>query len=203
MSHAGADASLVENSTIVLHAQEDQFECQDGALPFDCSEGSTPTISVTSGQLWFIYIFVRHYEEAGTLTCRMAVDGGSGAGTWGDWDVVGSWFGCVAGQVTSEVPMQSVPDREPGNITTAFNCLTGGALRPLGWVLFRVGSSGCLGIEEHEWGTGVIDCHGAFHAVPEHNRGRICVGPDGYDACEPGPVPVESGTWGQIKAQYQ
>jgi hypothetical protein len=202
MCPAGA-ALAVENTTLVLHAQPVEFECQGSVLPFDCTEGSGPTVTVTSGQLWFIYIFVRNYEEAGIVTCRMAVNGGSGVGTWGDWEVLGSSFGCLPGQIASEVPVQSVPEREPGNITTAFNCLTGGALQPLGWVLFRVGSSGCLGIEEHEWGTGVVDCHSTFHPVPGHNRGRICIGAVGHDACEPGQVPVESSTWGRIKEQYR
>jgi hypothetical protein len=191
-----------ENPTIVLHAQGGQFECQGNALPFTCTEGSIPTTSVTSGQLWFIYIFIRNYEDAGMVTCRMAVNGGSGPGTWEDWELIGHSFGCVPGQVTSEVPVQNSQEREPGNITTAFNCLTGGALQPLGWVLLRVGS-GCLGVEEHQYGTGIIDCQQMLRSVPAHDRGRICVGAGGHNACESGPVPVENETWGQIKAQYR
>jgi hypothetical protein len=91
-------------------------------------------------------------------------------------------------------------------VRTAFNCISGGDLEVLGYLLVTAGSHGCLGIEEHDMvGTGVLDCGLGIDVMPiaPQNRGRICVGAGGYNACDPRAVPVEGATWGRIKRQYQ
>jgi hypothetical protein len=191
-----------ENTTVILNAQIGGFDCINGPIPFDC-ESSTPTVTVAPGDVITVQVFLRNYDNIEAFACRFAVDGGSGMQTWGDWTLLATYFGCLPGQV-SHVPSQNAPPpAEPGNLVTGFSCLTGGSLRFVGWMLMQVGSSGCLGIEEREFGTGVQDCSQEFTAIPASNRGRICVGPGGYDACEPVTVPIENSTWGQIKQQYR
>ena len=191
-----------EKTTIILHAQEALFECTSGPQPFDCSSTSQPTVIVPPGELAFVYVFLRGAEDVIGLTCRFAVDGGSGPDTWGDWNLLGAVFGCLPGQLEPELPATNADGREPGNLRTVFNCVTSPALQPLGYLVFQVGTQGCLSIEEHELGTGVLDCNIEMDPVPAGNRGRICVGPGGYDACDPAATAVGGTTWARIKHQY-
>jgi len=191
-----------EHTTIVLHAQEAVFDCRSGPLPFSCSSTSRPTVMVSPGELSFIYVFLRGTENVIGLTCRFAVDSGSGPDTWGDWSLLGGVFSCLPGQLEPELPATNASGREPGNLRTTFNCVTSPALQSLGYLIFQIGTRGCLSIEEHKLGTGVIDCNLAMDRVPQGNRGRICVGPGGYDACDPAATAIEGTTWARIKHQY-
>jgi hypothetical protein len=213
MRHAAAGGFLLvilagrgvcgnENTTIVLHAQSLAFDCQYSPLPFTCSLDSRPTVTVPPNSLAFIYVFLRNSDNVYGLHCRLAVDGGTGSDTWGDWGLLGAVFGCLPGQLQPELPATHADGREPGNLRTTFDCLIGPELRPLGYLIFQVGAQGCLAIEEHVLGTGVLDCNLEFTAIPARNRGRICVGPGGYDACDPALVPIEATTWARIKHQY-
>jgi hypothetical protein len=185
--------------TIILHVQEIPSGC---TLPFDCV-GVGPNVSVVPGSQVFVSVYMRNYDDVSGFACRFSVDGGAGANTWGDWTILGASFSCLSGQ-TAQVPVQSAPPPiEPGDLTTSFLCVSGGALQPLGWMLFHVGSTGCLRIEERTLGTGLLSCSDEFTGIPVSNRGVVCVGDGGHDACEPGQVPVENGTWGKIKAQYR
>ena len=196
---AGEGRCSNEQTTIILHVQQTLFECT-GPLPFNCSS-SRPTVTVSPGALAFVYVFLRGAEDVIGLTCRFAVDGGSGPDTWGDWSLLGGVFSCQPGQLEPELPATNPEGREPGNLRTIFNCVTSPALQPLGYLVFQVGTQGCLSIEEHVLGTGVLDCNIELDTVPEANRGRICVGPGGYEACE-AVMPVEATTWAGIKHQY-
>jgi hypothetical protein len=189
-----------ERTTVILHAQSDPMDCIN--LPFDCSD-TAPVVEVAPGSQMFVSVSLRNYDTVSGFACRFAVDGGSGPDTWRDWTLLGASFACIPGQL-AHVPVQSAPPPiEPGELTTVFSCVAGGAIQPLGWMLFQVGSSGCLSIEERQLGTGVLDCDEHFTLVPAVNRGVICVGSGGHDACESGQVAVEGTTWGAIKAQYR
>jgi hypothetical protein len=191
-----------ENTTIVLHAQPigDIVNCEQWIGNVDCSPGLPPTVNVGSGEHLLVYLFLRNYEGVTAFFCRWAVDGGTGPKTWGDWTFWAAGLGCLPGQHGDG------PWPYNGNMQTAFNCISGGALRVLGYLILTSGSRGCLGIEEHDTtGTGVFDCSDGIEVTPivPQNRGRICVGAGGYNACDPRVVSVESATWGRIKRQYQ
>ena len=190
-----------ETCTVVLHVDPVAFDCLNGPLPFDCVS-SSPTVVVKPGQVAFIHVFLRNYEVISAFQCRFAVDGASGPQTWGDWMLISASFGCLPGQI-SQVPVQSAsPPFEPGEMATSFNCVTGGVLVPLGWMLLRAGSTGCLGIEEHQFDTAVQDCVSKSTPIASVNRGRVCISAGGYDACNPAPVAVDNTTWGIIKSQF-
>lgn len=185
--------------TIILHVQATPLGCN---LPFDCV-GNGPNVSVIPGSQVFVAVYLRNYDDVSAFACRLSVDGGSGGNTWRDWTLLGASFSCLPGQ-TAQVRVQGGPPPiEPGDLTTSFLCNSGGALQPLGWMLFRAGSAGCLRIEEQSLGTGLLSCSDEFTGIAVSNRGVVCVGDGGHNACEPGQVPVENRTWGQIKAQYR
>jgi hypothetical protein len=199
---AGLAVAANENTTIVLHAQPigDVVNCSQWIGNVDCSPVlPPPTVNVGAGEYLLVHIFLRNYEDVGALYCRFAVDGGEGAQTWGDWTFLASNLSCLPGQTGNG------PGVLNGSMNTGFYCITGGELRLLGYLFVITGSSGCLGIEEHDVGTSgtvVLDCGvGAPIPIAPQNRGRICVGTGGYNACDPRAVPVENTTWGNIKRQ--
>jgi len=195
-------AAANENTTIVLHAQPvgNIVNCQQWVGQVDCSAELPPAVNVEPGRHILVYMFLRNYDDVAALYCRVAVDGGSGAATWGDWTFFGAGLGCLLGQ-TGDGPWSY-----NGNIRTGFDCISGGALQVLGYLILTAGTHGCLGIEEHDMGTvgtAVLDCGvGPPTPVAPQNRGRICVGTGGYNACDPRAGPVENSTWGNIKRQY-
>ena len=76
----------------------------------------------------------------------------------------------------------------------------------IGRLYFAAAPDGCVGIVESDYPFGthtVSSSSGSEMPIIPENRGRVCVGPGGYNACTPyAPVPVESATWGNIEAQY-
>jgi hypothetical protein len=191
-----------KNTTIVLHAQPigNVINCDQWIGNVDCSPELPPTINVGPGEPILVHIFLRNYDDASALFCKLSVDGGEGAQTWGDWTFHAASLSCLLGQTDNG------PGPLNGNMHTTFACLTGGDLRLVGYLVLTSGSHGCLRVEEHDIeGTGVWDCSGGIGLiqVAPQNRGRICVGVGGYNACDPQIVPVESATWGRIKKQYQ
>ena len=69
--------------------------------------------------------------------------------------------------------------------------------------IHMVPRSGCFEIVQSAWpgGTYVMNCQHELEAIPPSNWGRVCVGPGGINTCDP-VLPVESATWGAIKATY-
>ena len=189
-----------EQTTIVLHAHSigNILNCQAGLGEFDCKE-SSPRVNIPAGDAVAVYVFLRNYDDACGLIYRFAVDGEQGAEPWGDWTIWGSSFGCQPNQTGL-----NGPNPHDGELITSFDCITGGALELLGFIFLMAGTHGCLGIEESEvyFPSGVLDDAWPPTAVAPGNRGRVCVGTGGHDACEPLTVPVEAATWGQIKRQY-
>jgi hypothetical protein len=49
--------------------------------------------------------------------------------------------------------------------------------------------------------THMVNCQAEPTPINELNRGSVCSGSDGVNACESA-VPVEATTWGDIKSQY-
>ena len=75
----------------------------------------------------------------------------------------------------------------------------------LGTMTFSATGMGCLDIIESGFdnGTHTILTGAEVIMAPILRRGRICVGPGGANPCVLDVPPVESATWGAIKAQYQ
>jgi len=192
-----------ENTTIVLHAQDwsHGWSCQAWVGTVDC-ETLPPTVNIESGQQALVTVFLRNYEDVAGVHYRFAVDGGSGPTTWSDWTFLFSSAGdCGLMNQTTSWP----PTPANGNWSTTFNCITGGTFQPVAYLVFAAVGTGCLGIEESDLGpSGVESCDWppVLTSVAPENRGRICVGSGGYDACDPVTTPVAPATWGRIKSQY-
>jgi hypothetical protein len=91
-----------------------------------------------------------------------------------------------------------------GTITTAFDPITSSELEVMGRMNFVAPSAGCLSIIESSFPGATHVINVALEATPiiEENRGQICVGLGGINACDP-VIPVESSSWGAIKSQYR
>jgi hypothetical protein len=197
-----------ESTTVVMHAHQPQgFQrqsfldgCDAWMSEFNCID-TRPAVSVEPLEYYIIYVLLRNYEAVSVVSFRFSVDGGVAPDPWGDWVNGGSSFACQGNQHGLFSPTPN-----DGHLLTTFDCITGGALAPLGFMVFIAGAGGCLTIGDSEVSpTGVQRCSTppfVYFNVPPENRARICVGPGGYDACDPVPVPVRVSTWGGIKAQY-
>jgi hypothetical protein len=186
-----------EDATIVLHAQPWDLGlfCQAWVGQFDCN-GMPPVVNVQPEKTIAVFVLLRNYDAVSSVRYLFEVDGGKN-GIWGDWTMIFSDFGCLPGQTTASAPAST-----NGVLETNFLCIEGGALRVIGLMAMTSGSHGCLEISEVEF-SGIQDCDQVRTDVAPRNRGRICVGDGGYNACDAMPVPVEGATWGAIKAQYR
>ena len=186
--------ALNENTTIVLHAHDGFTPCEGPVQQgLDC-EVVPPTVDVTGMSLPFIVIFARNYDELAAM---------AGTFVWPpSWTFVGSTWDCQVHQIVAVQP--SGPGPIAGHFATAFDCVLGGALAPVGRIIFSLPGDGCLEIIQSSPPTAIADCGGwGTFIIPPENYGRVCAGPGGYDACDPASTPVESVTWGSIKSQYR
>jgi hypothetical protein len=180
-------------TTVVLHAVPgNTFDC---VTSLNCTTVQPTTrIDAPSG-LYKFNMYLKNYELVNGVQVAF------------DWPV--NWFlsfglwQCQVGQVVATTP--SAPGPLTGSITTAFNSITGGALAPIGFMVFNGLTPGCLSIIEsgYPFGNHVIDNKQGKTHLDDVNEGRICVGADGYNTCDcRSATPAEAATWGQIKATY-
>jgi len=185
------------NSTLPLHGVVTTF----GPCPILPPSGPDPcaqqtlVTQVNVGDALCAYLLVRHYDDcAGVQT----------AFEWpAAWPLTFGLWDCQSNQVNGTTPTASGPTT--GTIATAFDCLSGGVTAPIGRLHFAGAfAPGCITQVEstYPFFTHMVDCDGGTHPIIEQNRGSICAGSPGVDACEP-VVPVEAATWGTIKSQYQ
>jgi hypothetical protein len=120
------------------------------------------------------------------------------------WTFSFGLWNCQVGQIFAVVP--SAPGPFTGSIVTAFNSITGGALEPIGQMIFNsLSPTGCLSIIEsgYPFGNHVVDNMASPTHLQDENEGRVCVGADGWNTCDcRGATPAEAATWGLIKATY-
>ena len=185
-STAAVSAAPNENTTFVLHAVQTNFgpcEIQD-----PCGPGPGPTVEITQpGQPYAIYFLVRNFDAISSLQADLQ---------WpADWT-----YGFAISCPPNPLDCFHVG---PHTILCTFNCITGGATTLMA-VIQMVAGSGCFEIVDSIWpyGTHVLDCQMIPEPVPKANRGRVCVGPGGINACASA-VPVLPKTWGLIKSQYR
>jgi hypothetical protein len=192
---AGPAYSINESTTIVLHANDGPTTCEGPQQAgLDC-ETVMATVDATGMDLAMVMIYYRHYDDAVCLQCAF---------DWpASWTYAGTSWGCQTFQIT--VPQPSAPGPVAGSVTTCFNVITGGMLAPIGAMIYASPGDGCLDIIEsgYPFGTHVTDSGGGMTPIAPENRGRVCVGPGGYDACEPAATPVEPTTWSNVKLQYR
>jgi hypothetical protein len=82
------------------------------------------------------------------------------------------------------------------------DCLVGGKSIVVGQI-YAIPVEGCMRYSKSASpGIVAIPCEGEPRLIRGENMGQVCVGPGGIDTCD-GPVTVDPGTWGAIKAQYE
>jgi hypothetical protein len=192
-----AFAGLNPDITLPLHGKASSFEPCNGYLPVDCL-GNRPTINVGPAPVAVFLLAHNHTNLAGVQT----------AFEWPGWSLTFGLWDCQPGQLNAVTPANP-GGPTAGSITTAFNCINGGALSPIGRIfLVPAGNPGCIGQVQSSFpfGCHVIDCSLNTDLIPSdapHDRrlGKVCVGAGGIDACD-AVVAVEPTTWGQVKKQY-
>ncbi|HWN83472.1 MAG TPA: hypothetical protein VNL97_03765 [Solirubrobacterales bacterium] len=181
---------------IVLHAKQTSFENCNGYLPVDCVNVQ-PTVNVQAAPLG-VFVLIYNYEAASGLQTALQ---------WTGWSRTFSIWDCL--QMCDPGPCPP-PINPPGTeiIAVAFTgCVTGPALVSVGRIFFvPAGNAGCITQSDPGLPLGIhlLDCEGGWDQItdPESPRlGKICVNAGGVNACA-GAVPVESATWGRIKATY-
>lgn len=188
---AGQNASFL----LPLHATTVAQGPCSAYQPVDCL-GVAPTVDVSAGTI-AVYLLAFNHSQLGGVQTAFEPDP-SWIFIYGLWD-------CQPGQVTAVLPAPPF-GAVAGTITTAFNCVYGPSLAPIGRMIFSA-TTGCLKqvASSYPFGIHVIDC--AFEvdqAQPgeDYRLGRICVGGGGYAACTGGGQ-LQGVTWGGIKKQYQ
>ena len=188
---AGQNASFL----LPLHATTmTQGPCS-AYQSIDCL-GLQPAVDVSPGTIAVYLLAFNHSQIAGVQTAFNPDP---------SWTFIYGLWDCQPGQLTAVAPG---PPFGPvaGSITTAFNCVYGPALAPIGRMIFSA-TSGCLEqvASSYPFGIHVIDCaYEVDQAQPGegYRLGKICVGGGGYAACRGGGE-MQDATWGGIKNQYQ
>ena len=189
-----------EDTTLILHAEEPGSGVDCVRLEETC-DARAPNVRVEAGDgLIALYPMLRNYDEVCQVGFRLLLEGGVGSEYWGDWIFLVAVPVCRVNQFTSRLPSAT-----NGEFSTSFDIITGGSTAVLLFCFFIVGTSGCIGIgETHDGFASVFDCSTNSHTqISPPNRGTVCVGKEGYGACDPAGVAVEGATWGRIKAQHR
>jgi len=192
---ATSGAALAQSNnctTVVLHAVAGfNTGC---TTTLDCTPVVPPLVNVSSPTgAYTVFMYLKNYNEANGVQCAF------------DWPPTWSFgFGlwqCQTGQVTAVTP--TAPGATDGTIATAFNAVSGGALAPIGLMVFNLIGTGCISIVESSYPFGnVVILSTETTALNDANEGKICVDSGGIDTCNC-LTPVENSTWGQIKGSYR
>jgi hypothetical protein len=181
-----------ECTTVVLHAVSGiDTDCQTA---LNCTTVQPATRIDNPAGLYTVYMYLKNYEQ---------VHGVQVAFDWpATWSFGFGLWNCQPGQIFATQP--SAPGPLTGTIATAFNLISGGALAPIGIMVFNQIGAGCLSIIEsgYPFGNCVVFQEEETHLLDD-NEGRVCVGSDGWNTCEcRAATAAEAATWGQIKATY-
>jgi len=187
-----ASAQNNQFTTIVLHAVDISYGPCEGADDVDC-DAVMPMTDITGMATPTIYMLLRNYEDVAGVQAAFQT---TWTMTFGLWD-------CQPNTVAGTTPAMPFGETA-GTIACAFDPITGGTLAVIGRMHFIAGGTGCIEIIESSFpfGTHVVAQEGEAQEVYPGNRGIVCAGTGGFDACV-GEVPVEPTSWGHIKSQYQ
>jgi hypothetical protein len=179
---------------IPLHAH-DGTSAACAPVPFDCLS-TYPCIDVAGfqdGVVVLVCIFL--HDDVVALQCAFEAP---------EWALLLSSWNCQSNQVTSLSPTMPLGETH-GTLACVFDAIVSGGVAPIGYLTFQpVPEAGCISIVEssYPFGTHVVDRQGLPYPVIEWRRGRVCVGPAGWDPCSSFPI-VEPTTWGSIRARYR
>jgi len=161
------------NTTLPMHGIETSFGiCQIG----DPCDPGPPDTNMTPGSTAATYLLVRnHGNVAGVQT---AFDFGGNVFIFGLWD-------CQPNQLSATTPTNP-GGAMAGTIATAFDCLNGPATGVVGRLHF-VMTGGCVSQVDSSFpfGTHVVSCAASVQPIAPNNRGSVCAGVDGQNACDP------------------
>jgi hypothetical protein len=187
------------NFRIVLHAKQSSFEPCNGYLPVNCVD-VPPTVNLPSAAPTAVFVLLFNYTAASGIQTGFE---------WPGWSLTFSLWDC--GILNCDFAPCNYPN-PPGPMEGILEgdfigCVTGPALKVIGRMHFvPAGSPGCISqfIPDLPNGIHLRDCTGGVDLITDASSprlGKICVGLGGVNACE-SVVPVESSTWGNIKATY-
>jgi hypothetical protein len=189
-------AALAQNNsctTVVLHAVAGfSTGC---TTTLDCTT-VPPLVDISAPTgAYTVFMYIKNYAEAAAIQCAF-----DWPPTWGFG--FGLWQ-CQTGQITGTTP--TAPGARDGTISTAFNAISGGALAPIGFMVFNSIGTGCLSIIESDFkfGNVVLDFAQETTPLSDSNEGKICVDTGGINTCDCVPQAVEPSSWGAIKATYR
>ena len=186
---AGANPSF----TLPMHVAYGTFSDCSGYLPVDCL-ANRPVVNISGNVDVSVFLAVANYQN---------INGVNAAIQWSpSWSWVFGIFDCLPGQ-----RLEFQPNGTAASGATVFDCVNGPALAVFAMIFFQAGGSGCVQFIQPEGdplGIFVQDCQGEIDqimATDSPRLGRVCVGAGGVDACDAA-SPVESKTWGAIKAAF-
>jgi hypothetical protein len=155
-------------------------------------------VNIPGNGLFSVYLLAANHHALAAVQTAFAWDS--------NWQLLGAIFDCLPGQLTVVTPVPP-GGATAGTVATAFNCVTSGQVLVIGRLLMSAGTSGCLSQVQSSYPFGIhaVDCSLGMDQIPDSQQarlGKICVAQGGVDACAP-TVPVQSATWGQVKATYR
>ena len=178
--------------TLPIHVAYGFFSDCSGYLPVDCLT-NRPTVNIVGNVNASVFLSVANYQNINGVQAAI------------EWSPSWSWafgiFDCLPGQ-----RLEFSPTGNTASGATVFDCVNGPALAVFAMIFFQVGGSGCVQFTQPQDPLGIFvqDCQGEIDQILEMGSprlGRVCVDAGGVDACDP-LEPVESVTWGAIKASY-
>ena len=184
-----------ESTTLILHASSELVACEVPQLNGLNCVSQLPVTDVTGMAHPEIFLYVRNFDSMAGVQCAFQ---------WpASWTCLSNSWDCQANQLAVVQPCVSGPGF--GNLATAFDPILGGVMAPIGMLIFGPATTGCLDIIEsiYPGGTCILSANQIITPIAPSNRGRVCAGPGGYDACNPAATPVEAASWGRIKSSYR
>lgn len=178
--------------TMPMHVAYGFFSDCSGYLPVDCWT-NRPSVNIIGNVNASVFLSVANYQN---------INGVQAAIQWSpSWSWAFGIFDCLPGQ-----SLEFQPSGNTASGATVFDCVNGPALAVFAMIFFQVGGSGCVQFIQPQDPLGIFvqDCQGEIDQIMEADSprlGRVCVDAGGVDACD-ALEPVESMTWGAIKASF-
>ncbi len=187
--------AINENTTIIAHAFDGAFGSCAQSAAYDCVS-TQPTLDVAGMTTPAVAVALRHHDSVSFLQVAFQIDP-SWNWQFGLWDCqsnISHYHGASPRWGTGE----------GATLWLSFDAITGGSIAPIGRHHFSSAGSGCFEMVDSSvpGGTHVKTPSGVSTVIPPENRGRVCVGAGGHNACSPGAVPVAAASWGRVKAHY-
>ena len=187
-----------EDATLVLHAVP-QFPSFCSSPGDPCADGTLNLDTSTAAEYPSVFLLARNHDSLRAVQTAFE---------WTGFTMFTQGWSCQTNQLDGYVNANSNGGPIDGALVTTFDNVFGPETTVIGFMqFFLVGiiPGSCVRQVECGYanGTHVLSELLITTPVAPANRGSVCAGPGGYDACEPAVIPVESTTWGDIKGQYR